>query len=124
MSRVLVAACEFILGLIFGAIMTFGHQAEVSIGTVGVPWGIIAACFGVAALLIGYRLLSRNRWAVIWVALGIIMAVLVLSLPGPGGSVLVPAGVVGIIWSIAPTCIAALVIAWPAQLRTARVVKE
>lgn len=115
--RVLNALTHLAVGLIFGALMTFGHQASSEVAGVELPWGIVLSCLGVAALLVGYRLLAGTREPAIWAGLGMVLAVVLLSLPGPGGSVLIPAGTVGVIWSLAPTIIAVIVIGWPTQIR-------
>ena len=39
--------------------------------------------------------------------------VALLTLPGPGGSVLVTGDLVGTIWAVGPALIAVLVVAWP-----------
>ena len=36
-----------------------------------------------------------------------------LTLPGPGGSVLVAGDVTGTVWAVGPALIAVLVVAWP-----------
>lgn len=102
-------------------VMTFGHQATLSIGGVVLPWGIIVALLGTAALLIGARLLAHGRSPVIWLAAGVVASVMVLALPGPGGSVLIPDSLAGLVWSLAPSFIAILVVLWPAPrpVRTA-----
>jgi hypothetical protein len=54
-------------------------------------------------------------------AVGVIGMVALLTLPGPGGSVLVAGDVVGTVWAVGPALIAVLVVAWPElpQRRTA-----
>lgn len=94
--------------------MTFGHQAAITIGSVTVPWGIAVSLLGVTSFLVGVRLVSSDRRAVVWSAAGVVLAVLVLSLPGPGGSVIIPNGVLGMTWAFAPTAIALMVALWPA----------
>ncbi|MGV1034688.1 MAG: hypothetical protein ACOYBP_05630 [Microbacteriaceae bacterium] len=115
MPRSLVILVELLAGLVFGALMAFGHQAVLEIGDVVLPWGIVVACLGVLALLLGVRLLAPSRSDVIWVALGVMIAVFVLALPSPSGTVLVPNGIVGMVWVFAPTAIAVLVVLWPTR---------
>lgn len=100
------------IGAIYGAVATVGHRAALRVGDVVIPWGLVAALVGVAALLIGIRLVA-DRWAAAAAAAGVVGVVALLALPGPGGSMLVVGDLVGTIWSVAPALIAVLVIAWP-----------
>lgn len=118
MMRLLVRVAQLLLGALFGALMTFGHQATVTIAGATLPWGIVVSCLGVLGLLAGVRLLTEGRADSFWVALGIVGAVAALSLPSPGGSVIITNSVVGVIWSLAPTVLAALVVGWPNIRRT------
>lgn len=102
-----------LLGAVYGAVATVGHRQSFTIGDVTVPWGLVAALVGVAALLLGIRLVAGGRWAAAAAAVGVVGVVALLSIPGPGGSVLIPAGLVGTIWSVGPALIAVLVVAWP-----------
>ena len=114
MSRFINAVALLALGFLGGTVMTFGHQASISMGGIEIPWGLVVSIIGVSTLLIGVRLLSPTRRPVIWVATGVIAAVIVLALPGPGGSVIIPNGIVGMVWALAPSFIAILVVLWPA----------
>jgi hypothetical protein len=119
-SRIGRLALAFLLGVLFGAVGTVGHRQELSIGGVVLPWGIVAALLGVAGLLVGIRILGGGRLVSAAAAAGLIGTVSLLSLPGAGGSVLVPGGVVGTIWAVGPALIAVLVIAWPSIPTTRR----
>lgn len=114
MIRGLTAAALALGGAVFGALMTFGHQARLTVAGAEIPWGLAVAVLGVTALLVGTRLTTEGRRATVWVAAGLVGAAFVLALPGPGGSVLVPNGVPGMIWALAPSFIAILVVLWPA----------
>jgi hypothetical protein len=111
-NRFVVAAVALIAGLVYGAIATIGHRHQLRLGDLVLPWGIVAALVGVAALLIGIRIMI-GRLAAGAAAVGVIAIVALLSLPGVGGSVLVPATTVGTIWAVGPALIAVLVVAWP-----------
>jgi hypothetical protein len=102
-----------LLGAVYGAVATVGHRQSFTIGEVTIPWGLVAALVGVAALLLGIRLVAGGRWAACAAGVGVVGAVALLSLPGPGGSVLIPSGLVGTIWSVGPVLIAVLIVAWP-----------
>ena len=112
-SRIGVLAFAFLMGVLFGAVGTVGHRHELAIGEVVLPWGIVAALVGVAGLLIGVRVMAGGRLVAGAAAAGVIGTVSLLSLPGAGGSVLIPGGVTGTIWAVGPALIAVLVVAWP-----------
>jgi hypothetical protein len=109
----------FVVGALYGAVATVGHRQELRIGDVSLPWGLVAALAGVAALLVGIRLVAGGRGAAAAAAAGIVGMVALLTLPGPGGSVLVVGDLVGTVWSVGPALISVLVVAWP-KLPSAR----
>jgi hypothetical protein len=109
----------FLIGALYGAVATVGHRQELRFGVVVLPWGLVAALVGVAALLVGIRLVGGGRSAAAAAGAGVVVVVALLTLPGFGGSVLVVGDLSGTIWSIAPALIAVLVVAWP-QLPSAR----
>ena len=100
-------------GLLMGALGTVSHQYLLRIGSVALPVGLVLALLGTTALLLGLRLVRDTRVEVFLGALGLLGTIFLLSLEGPGGSVLVPAGLPGTIWTLAPTLIATVVLAWP-----------
>lgn len=118
-SRIGTLVVAFVVGAIYGAVATVGHRQTLRIGDVSLPWGLVAALVGVAALLVGIRLVAGGRSAAAAAAVGIVGMVALLTLPGPGGSVIVVGDVVGTIWSIGPALISVLVVAWP-KLPSAR----
>jgi len=118
-SRIGTIVISFLIGLAFGALATVGHRSTFRIGDVDVPWGLVAALAGVAALLLGIRLVAGGRAAAASAGAGIVVAVAALTLPGLGGSVIIVGDVTGTVWSIAPALIAVLVVAWP-RLPSAR----
>ncbi|MGR2751313.1 hypothetical protein [Agromyces arachidis] len=112
-SRVGTLLIAAIVGFVAGTVTTIGHRHAWQIGEVSLPWGLVAGLAAVAALLVGIRLVAGGRAASIAAAVGIVGAVALFTLPGPGGSVLVASGVVGTVWSVGPALIAVLVTAWP-----------
>ncbi|MFE5673109.1 DUF6113 family protein [Agromyces sp. NPDC056523] len=112
-SRLGTLAVAFLVGLVYGTIATVGHRHSWQVGDVTIPWGLVLALIGVAALLIGIRLVAGGRAAATAAAVGVVGSVALLSLPGPGGSVLVASGIVGTVWAVGPALIAVLVVAWP-----------
>ena len=118
-SRVGTLVVAFVIGAVYGAVATVGHRQTLQVGDVSLPWGLVAALIGVAALLVGIRLVAGGRSAAAAAAVGIVGMVALLTLPGPGGSVVVVGDLVGTIWSIGPALISVLVVAWP-KLPSAR----
>ncbi len=108
-----------VIGLVYGVAGTIGQAAMWGI----LPLGLLIAIIGVGALLLAVRLLTADRWAALACGLGAMVATLVFSGKGPGGSVVVPAPVdgqlsTGIIWTVAVPILTAFIVGWPA-LRTA-----
>ncbi|GAA1819936.1 hypothetical protein [Agromyces neolithicus] len=112
-ARIGTILVAFFIGAVYGALATIGHRATLRIGEVTIPWGLAAALVGVTALLVGIRLVMPGRATAAAAAAGIVVVIALLTLPGPGGSVLVVGDLSGTIWSIAPALIAVLVVAWP-----------
>ncbi|MDQ0892841.1 hypothetical protein [Agromyces ramosus] len=112
-ARVGTLLFAFLIGALYGAVATVGHRQEVPIGAVALPWGLLAALVGVAALLVGIRLVGGGRSAAAASGAGVVVVVALLTLPGLGGSVIVVGDLIGTIWSVAPALIAVLVVAWP-----------
>jgi len=113
LARIGTYAIAAVIGVIYGAVATVGHRHEIRIGEIVVPWGLVAALAGVLALLLGIRLVAGGRWVAAAAAVGIVGTIALLTLPGPGGSVLVAGDVIGTVWAVAPALIAVLVVAWP-----------
>jgi hypothetical protein len=113
LARIGAYAIAAVIGVIYGAVATVGHRHEIRIGEIAIPWGLVAALAGVLALLLGIRLVAGGRWVAAAAAVGVIGTVALLTLPGPGGSVLVAGDVEGTIWAVGPALIAVLVVAWP-----------
>jgi peptidoglycan/LPS O-acetylase OafA/YrhL len=105
---------SLIAGLLIGALGTFKQQFGMSPTTgAGLPIGLVASLALVAALLIGMRRLLRTRLYATAAGAGVIAAVAVLTLPGPGGSVVVVGDWVGVVWTVAPAIVAIVVLFTP-----------
>ena len=113
LNRGLAAVVALLTGVVFGVLGTIAHQATVSIGSVTVPIGLILALSGITALLVGLRLVLGGRMAVLSSAIGLLGTIFILSLRSTGGSVLVPEGIPGLLWTVVPTLVATIVLAWP-----------
>ena len=112
-GRVLASVVGLSVGAAFGLLGTMAHQATLVLGRVTIPVGLILALLGAGALLVGLRLVLGDRLVVLLCAIGLLGTIFLLSLRGTGGSVLVPAGLPGTLWTIVPALVAALVLAWP-----------
>jgi LmbE family N-acetylglucosaminyl deacetylase len=113
LSRVLAAGFALLTGAAFGVLGTIAHQATLSLGPVTIPIGLILALGGITALLAGLRLVLGDRTVVFFCAIGLLGTIFVLSLRSAGGSVLVPQGMPGLLWTVVPTLVATIVLAWP-----------
>ncbi|TFB81743.1 hypothetical protein E3O21_02795 [Cryobacterium flavum] len=100
-------------GILFGVLGTIAHQATLTVFGAELPIGLAIAFVGIGALLLGLRLVVGDRFVVGLAAAGLLLTIFVLSLRGSGGSVLVPAGLPGTLWTVVPALIAAFVLAWP-----------
>lgn len=104
-----------VVGVVYGVAGTIGQAA----GWSWFPVGLIVAIVGAAAIVSAVRLLTADRWSALATGLGLMLATLVFSSAGPGGSVIVPQPVdgtvsTGIVWTLAVPIITAIVVAWPA----------
>ncbi|MEO6826994.1 MAG: hypothetical protein ABI255_04435 [Microbacteriaceae bacterium] len=113
LSRLINLALLFMAGIVFGALGTVANQSVLRLGSIPLPWGVTAGLVGVGCLLIGLRLVSDSRATALAAGIGVVVAVALLSQKSFGGSVLVPANLTGVIWTVGPVLIAAVVIGWP-----------
>ncbi len=120
LSRLATWAIALLIGAVYGIAGTISHAYALG----WLPLGLILAILGSAALLVAVRALTLDRWATLATGLGMTLAVLLFSGPGPGGSVVVPQssdGAVnaGLVWTIAVPVLVAIVVSWP-DTRSAR----
>lgn len=115
--RVLTGFLALVLGVAFGVLGTIAHQATIRVGAgpgaVALPIGLVLSLTGITALLAGLRLVVGDRLIVFVSVIGLLGTIFLLSLRSAGGSVLVPESLAGTIWSIGPTLVATVVLAWP-----------
>ena len=105
-----------VIGIVYGVAGTIGQAAMWG----PVPLGLVIAVIGVGALLIAVRALTADRWAALACGLGAMLATLVFSGRGPGGSIVVPAPAdgqfsTGVVWTIAVPLLAAIIVGWPSR---------
>ncbi|UOE45630.1 hypothetical protein [Agromyces larvae] len=111
-NRVVTVVVGAVIGIVYGAVATIGHRHELRIGDAVVPWGLAVAIVGVAALLVGMRLVI-DRWSSAAAAAGVIAVVALLTLPGVGGTILIAGDIRGTVWAVTPAVVGVLVVAWP-----------
>lgn len=100
-----------LVGAVYGLAGTIAHAYVVG----GIPLGLALGILGCAALLAAVRLLTTDRWSALATGMGMMVATLVFSGRGPGGSVIVPESDLGSIWTIALPILVAVVVAWPVR---------
>jgi hypothetical protein len=108
----MVIACTFaaLLGAAVGTITTFTHRQLP-------PWGAIAGLLIIGALVAGFRLVFDSRIVAGAAAVGVLVSIAVLALPGAGGSVVVADGWLGYLWVLGAPIMALVVLAWPRMRR-------
>lgn len=118
LTRILGAVSVFVLGIAAGVLGTFAHQSSWSPAAgVEIPLGLLAAFAEVICLIAGIRLALESRTYAAIAALGTVASIALLALPGPSGSALLPANFAGYAWTLGPTLIAAIILAWPRTRR-------
>ncbi|TQJ31743.1 histidinol dehydrogenase [Microbacterium sp. SLBN-146] len=108
-TRVGTWIVAFLVGLVYGVAGTIAHGFTLA----GLPVGLALGIVGCGALVVAVRLLTSDRWAALATGLGMVLATLVFSGRGPGGSVVVPDTGLGIVWTLAIPLLVGLVVAWP-----------
>lgn len=107
------------VAVVVGAVYATAGTVAHSFTLWGLPIGLILAIVGSAALLAAVRLLTGDRWAALAAGAGALVATVVLSGAGPGGSVITPGDGLGVVWAIAVPVVTATVVAWPDAAPTA-----
>lgn len=111
----------FVVGVIFGLATTVTHAS----GLWGMTWmGLVLGVIACGGMLLAVRLLLHDRWAALLTGLGMLAGMVVISGRGPGGSVIVPNDVLGIIWTCTVAGMVLLVAAWPDFGRIRRLQQE
>ncbi|MCW3491733.1 DUF6113 family protein [Microbacterium sp. SSM24] len=113
-ARIGTWVVALLVGAVYGLAGTIAHGYELG----WFPLGLVLALIGCAALLVSVRLLTADRWAALATGLGMMASTLAFSGKGPGGSVIVPEGPLGTVWTIALPVVVAIVVAWPENLGT------
>ena len=111
--RVLAWVLAALVGAALGGITVVNHQFAPQIFGATPPVGIIVSLLIIASLLIGLRIVFSGRMVAGCAALGLLLAVGLLSVRSTGGSVLVPANAAGYALTYGSLVIVGLVLAWP-----------
>lgn len=114
-ARIATWIIALLVGLVYGAAGTIAHGYTLS----WFPLGLILAVIGCSALLLAVRLLTSDRWSTLATGVGMIVATLVFSGSGPGGSVVVQQTGLAITWTFAVPILVALAVAWPDRILSA-----
>ena len=121
LSRVLSWVAMLVVGAVFGLATTVTHASSLwGVNGVGLALGIVA-CGGI---LLAVRLLLHDRWAALVTGLGMLAGMVVISGRGPGGSVIVPNDLLGVVWTWTVAGMVLLVAAWPDFGRIRRLQQE
>jgi hypothetical protein len=111
-SRGITWVIAFAVGVVYGLAGTIAHAFEIG----WFPLGLLLAIVGSAALLVAVRLLAGDRWAALACGMGMMLATLVFSGRGPGGSVIVPDTALATVWTLAVPILVTLAVAWPERI--------
>jgi N-acetyl-1-D-myo-inositol-2-amino-2-deoxy-alpha-D-glucopyranoside deacetylase len=111
--RVLAWVLAAFVGAALGGITVVNHQFAPQIFGATPAVGIIVSLLIIASLLIGLRIVFSGRMVAGCAALGLLLAVGLLSVRSTGGSVLVPANAAGYALTYGSLVIVGLVLAWP-----------
>lgn len=109
LARAATWMVAFAVGVVYGLAGTIAH----SFAWGWLPLGLILAVIGCGMLLAAVRLLTGDRWATLATGLGMMIATLVFSGRGPGGSVIVPESTLGVVWTLVLPLVVAIAVAWP-----------
>lgn len=104
-------------GAVIAAVTTPLAQATIDVLDITIPWGLVAALLTVTAYVLGLRLVSDTRMVALFGAIGVVIVIMLLSLPGPGGGVIVPGNLSGTLWAVVPSIIFVVLIAFPSPRR-------
>lgn len=113
LSRTATWLIAFFVGAVYGLAGTIAHSFRLG----WFPLGLVLAIVGSAALLASVRLLTADRWAALATGIGMIVATLVFSGKGPGGSVIVAQTELAVVWTASVPILVVLAVAWPSRLR-------
>ena len=100
-------------GFAVGTVGTFKYRFGLAGGAPLVPIGLAVALPAIALVLIALRVLLETRAYAIAAGVGVLVAVGLYTLPGPGGSVVVVDDGYGLAWLIGAVVVVAVVLGTP-----------
>ena len=107
-----------LVGALVGTLGAFKHQSGVSAATgAGLPWGLVLSLAMIAAVLAAFRVSFVSRLYSIAAGVGVVAAVGLFALRGPGGSLIVIGNAEGMVWLIGSVLIALAVAVLPGRRR-------
>jgi uncharacterized membrane protein len=111
-----------VAGLVVGTIGTFKHQVGISAATgQGAPIGLVLSLAMVLVFLLAVRIAFPTRWFALAAAVGVVLAAVLLLLPGASGqSTVVLLNAAGLGWTIGVPVVAVAVVVWPRRRRSRR----
>jgi N-acetyl-1-D-myo-inositol-2-amino-2-deoxy-alpha-D-glucopyranoside deacetylase len=112
-ARFVAAVLAGVVGVALGALLTVYNQFTATIAGEPIWVGVIIAIAVVLGLLTGFRLAFETRIVPAFAAGGVILVVGIFSLPSSSGTPLIVSSGPGLLWEIAPTVIAFVVLVWP-----------
>jgi N-acetyl-1-D-myo-inositol-2-amino-2-deoxy-alpha-D-glucopyranoside deacetylase len=115
-ARFLAAVLAGVIGVALGALLTVYNQFTATIAGQLIWVGLILAVVVVATLLSGFRLVFGTRIVPAFAAAGMIVVVGLFSIPVSGATPLILPSGPGLLWELAPTVIAFVVLVWPRAL--------
>lgn len=102
-----------IVGAALGGIAVVNHQFTPRIFGATPPVGVVVSLLIIASLLAGLRIVFSGRVVAGCAAIGLLLAIGLLSVRSTGGSVLVPANAAGYVLTYGSLVIAGFALAWP-----------
>ncbi|WP_147440411.1 DUF6113 family protein [Mycetocola tolaasinivorans] len=112
-SRIPSLILAFLAGALMGMVGTVAHPNTVTVAGIDVPYGLLLGLAASLALMLGVRLVSPGRAAVIATGIGLIGVIALFTVPGTGGTILIDNSTNSLVWTLGPVLIATIVIAWP-----------
>ncbi len=113
-SEWLIRALSWIAALLVGGFYGVAGTVAHSVTWGPVPIGLVVGAVSCLALLVAIRALTRDRGAAAAAGAGMVGMLLLISGPGPGGSVIVPETGLATIWLWVVIGSVVLVVSWPA----------
>lgn len=113
--RVVGLIAAVLAGLLVGTLGSFKYRFGLAAVTPQ-PIGLVVVLVMVALVLAAVRAVAGRRYGVA-AAIGVLAAVVLFAMRGPGGSVVVPDDRYATVWAVAPAVVALVVLGVPVPRR-------